>query len=109
MSVSLVSAGIQGRTPMLGASRARPLAAETAPEIVVALECDRPLAGASRHSLADVDTVLLGRGTRRQASRGQDSRELRLEVADAWLSAAHARLVRRDGQWWIADALSTNG
>ena len=94
---------------MLGASRSALAVSETAPAIVVALECDRPLAGASRHSLARIDTVLLGRGAARLASRAQGSRELRLEVPDAWLSAAHARLVRRDGQWWIADALSTNG
>jgi sigma-54 dependent transcriptional regulator, acetoin dehydrogenase operon transcriptional activator AcoR len=109
MSLSLASAGIQGRTPMLGASRSRLVPAETAPELVVALECDRPLAGASRHSLGQIDTVLLGRGTGRRASRAPQSRELRLELPDAWLSAAHAKLVRRDGQWWIADSLSTNG
>src|SRR5437868_5721598 len=109
MSLSLASREIQGHTPMLGASRSPFAVRETVPHIVVALECDRPLAGASRHSLAQIDTVLLGRGARRLASRAQGSRELRLEVPDAWLSAAHARLVRRDGQWWIADALSTNG
>ena len=109
MSLSLASREIQGHTPMLGASRSPFAVTETVPQIVVALECDRPLAGASRHSLAHIDTVLLGRGTARRASRAQDSRELRLEVPDAWLSADHARLVRREGQWWIADALSTNG
>src|SRR5438105_7521515 len=109
MSLSLATPDLQGRTPMLGASRSALAVSETAPAIVVALECDRPLAGASRHSLAQIDTVVLGRGAARLASRAQGSRELRLEVPDAWLSAAHARLVRRDGQWWIADALSTNG
>src|SRR5256885_2804458 len=109
MPLSLASAEIQGRTPTLGTSRSPLAAAEMAPQLVVALECDRPLAGPSRHSLAQIETVLLGRGTRRWTARSQQSRELRLEVPDAWLSAAHARLVRRDGQWWIVDALSTNG
>src|SRR5205814_1789441 len=66
-------------------------------------------AGTSRYSLAQIETVLVGRGTSRRAARSQQSRELRVEVPDAWLSSAHARLVRRDGQWWIVDALSTNG
>jgi len=109
MSLSLATTGLQGRTPILGASRSALSVAGTAPRIVVALECYRPLEGASLHPLAEVDTVLLGRGAKRQAFSAGDSREVRLEIPDAWLSAAHARLFRRDGEWWIADALSTNG
>src|SRR5436305_9954594 len=109
MSLSLATTGLQGQTTILGASRSALSVAETAPRIVVALECDRPLAGASVHSLARIDSVLLGRGAKRSALAGGDSRGLRIEVPDRWLSAAHARLFQREGQWWIADALSTNG
>jgi len=109
ISASCARTEIAGRTPMLGASRPRICAVETAPQLVILLECDRPLAGSSRHSLAGVDTVHLGRGSRRRASRSRASRQLLLDLPDAWLSAVHARIVRRDGRWWIADAQSTNG
>jgi len=100
---------LQGRTPILGVSRPALSVAQTAPRLVVALECDRPLAGASLHSLARIDTVLLGRGAKRTGLQVADPRALRIEVPDPWLSAEHARLFRREGAWWIADALSTNG
>jgi len=105
----VTATALQGRTPILGASRPVLSVAETVPRLVVALECDRPLAGASLHSLAWIDTVLLGRGAKRTAFQVADARALRIEVPDPWLSAQHARLFRREGEWWIADALSTNG
>jgi transcriptional regulator with PAS, ATPase and Fis domain len=103
------STGTEGRTPPIGFSRAPAPAVESAPRLAVVLECDRPFAGGSAHSLADVDCVLLGRGSRRTAFRDRESRELRLELPDAWVSASHARIFRREGELWITDAGSTNG
>src|SRR3954449_2805460 len=103
------STDAEGQTPAFGFSRAPAPPVESAPRLAVVLECDRPLAGGSAHSLADVDCVLLGRGPRRTAFRDRKSRELRLELPDAWVSTSHARIFRRDGELWIADAGSTNG
>ena len=61
------SIDIEGRTPALGFSRAKAPGVASAPRLTIVLECDRPLAGGSAHSLADVDTVLLGRGSKRAA------------------------------------------
>ena len=99
----------EGRTPALGFSRAPAAAVASAARLAVVLECDRPLAGGSSHSLADVDTVVLGRGSRRAALRNRDSRQLRLELPDGWVSTSHARIFRRDGELWIGDTGSTNG
>src|SRR5256885_949902 len=96
-----------GGTPALGAPRIRSATMRTAPQLVVALHCDAPLAGSSRQSLAGLDSVMLARGGTRRALRG--GRELRLELPDRWVSSVHARLFRRDGRWFAADAGSTNG
>jgi len=109
VTVPLATPALLGRTPILGAPRPTLSIAQMAPRLVVALECDRPLAGPSVLSLDRIETVLLGRGAKRTALQARDSRELRIEVPDAWMSAAHARLSQREGQWWIADSLSTNG
>ncbi|MFL5278753.1 MAG: sigma 54-interacting transcriptional regulator [Myxococcales bacterium] len=101
--------GTEGRTPAVGFSRAAAPAVESAPRLAVVLECDRPLAGGSAHSLAEVDCVLLGRGSRRTAFRDRESRELRLELPDAWVSVSHARIFRREDELWITDPGSTNG
>src|SRR3954462_12451939 len=103
------STDAEARTSALGFSRAAAPAVESAPRLAVVLEGDRPLAGGSPHSLADVDSVLLGRGSRRTAFRHRASRELRLELTEAWVSASHARILRREGELWITDAGSTNG
>ena len=96
-----------GGTPALGAPRIRSATMRTAPQLVVALHCDAPLSGSSRQSLAGLDSVMLARGGARRAIRG--ARELRLELPDRWVSSVHARLFRRDGRWFAADAGSTNG
>jgi DNA-binding NtrC family response regulator len=96
-----------GGTPALGAPRIRSATTRTAPQLVVALHCDAPLAGSSRQSLAGLDSVVLARGGARRAVR--EARELRLDLPDRWVSSVHARLLRRDGRWFVADAGSTNG
>ncbi len=85
--------------------------ARTEPHLVLALECDRPLGGGARYSLADVDEVVVGRGAAREVSRGIDGGGGRLivGVADRWMSATHATIFRRAGAWVVEDATSTNG
>ncbi len=110
MSEARVDGGEQqGGTPALGARRMRSATARTSPQLVVAIHCDAPLAGSSRHSLDGLDSVVLGRGEERRASRRDGERELLLELPDRWVSSVHARLIRREGGWSVADAGSTNG
>jgi DNA-binding NtrC family response regulator len=93
----------------LGGAR-RPLLLERlvpAPHLVLALECDRPMAGPARHVLTGVDEVLLGRGAARTVVR--EPGHLVVSVPDARLSSRHARLVRRDGGWSVEDLDSRNG
>jgi DNA-binding NtrC family response regulator len=97
------------RTPVLGAERTRARTVDVAPHLVVVLECERPLAGSSIHSLFGLDSVALGRGAERRASRQDATRELLLELPDRWVSSSQARLVRREDRWLVADAGSRNG
>jgi pSer/pThr/pTyr-binding forkhead associated (FHA) protein len=77
------------------------------PRLVVALECRRPLCTGARISLADVDEVVIGRGTARRWSR--TSRRLVVTIPDRELSRLHARLVRTKDGWSLRDAGSKNG
>lgn len=70
------------------------------------LACDRPLAGSSRHALAGVDAVTIGRTPERVVQRGST---LVLGVEDKSMSSAHARLVRDGRRWSVEDAGSRNG
>jgi DNA-binding NtrC family response regulator len=81
------------------------------PYLFVVLHCDRPLAGSSRHDLAGVDVVAVGRGSERSARRGQDGARRRLELRfpGGTVSSAHARLERTDGGWTVVDEGSKNG
>jgi pSer/pThr/pTyr-binding forkhead associated (FHA) protein len=81
------------------------------PHLVLALECDRPLAGAARHSLAGVDEVLVGRGPERTAIRhfAEGARRLTLAIPDPRISGTHARLRRSGGRFFLEDAGSRNG
>jgi DNA-binding NtrC family response regulator len=77
----------------------------------LALLCDQPTAPPSRHLLAEVDAVTIGRGPSRSSARlfegGQ--RHLLLYVADAWMSTLHATLRRSGERWIVQDAGSRNG
>ena len=79
--------------------------------LFVLLECNRPLAGAARHAITDVDEVVIGRGderaVRRETQRGV--RRIVLTVPDRMISSTHARIVRRKQELWIEDLDSTNG
>jgi hypothetical protein len=84
-----------------------PALAAAAAHLFVALECERPFAGSTRHSLAGMTEVHLGRGADRAATRRGAA--LSIEVPSRWMSGAHARL-RRDGfRWVLEDAGSRNG
>jgi transcriptional regulator of acetoin/glycerol metabolism len=81
------------------------------PQLFILLERGRPLAGGARHSLANIDEVALGRGKERGARRVVENgrRVLHLQVPDARMSLAHARLECRSGDWTISDCGSKNG
>jgi transcriptional regulator with AAA-type ATPase domain len=82
-----------------------------APHLFLALECSRPGALSARASLEGVDTVVIGRGSSREAERRvQDGRcVLTIRVPDASMSHTHVRLERGLGQWMVEDAGSKNG
>jgi transcriptional regulator of acetoin/glycerol metabolism len=77
------------------------------PYLLVLLEAERPLAGSSRHALGAVDEVLIGRGDNRAVERR--GRTLQLRLPDGFLSTTHARIVRDDDGWTVADQGSRNG
>ncbi|HEY8086761.1 MAG TPA: sigma 54-interacting transcriptional regulator [Polyangiaceae bacterium] len=77
------------------------------PALFVVLECDRPQAGGSRHSLRGVSDVTLGRGDDRTSAR--DGHRLALTIPGAWMSSTHARLVRSGTGFAVEDLGSRNG
>src|SRR5262245_15863664 len=83
--------------------------AATAPVLITLLECDRPLASSTRHSLAELDQVVLGRADARRWERDVAGRRLLLGVPDVRMSQAHARLVRAGNRWSVEVTGSKNG
>jgi transcriptional regulator with AAA-type ATPase domain len=80
------------------------------PYLFVVLHCDRPLAGSSRHDLAELDAVVIGRGAERSARRGADGdRRLELRFPGGTVSSIHAHLARGGAGWTIVDEGSKNG
>jgi transcriptional regulator of acetoin/glycerol metabolism len=77
------------------------------PHLVLALECDHPSGGASRHALSGIDEVILARGPAREHRRS--GRVLTLAVPDRRVSSEHARLSRHGARWIIEDRDSKNG
>jgi DNA-binding NtrC family response regulator len=83
--------------------------------LFVVLLCSNPGAGASRHSIEDVDDVCLGRGSRTlarsstQTTTGGARRILTLTLPDDRISTSHARLSRDDSGWTFEDLGSKNG
>ncbi|HEX4460195.1 MAG TPA: sigma 54-interacting transcriptional regulator [Polyangia bacterium] len=78
-----------------------------ADELVLLLECDRPLAGSARHRLTDVTEVALRRGQRRTVER--DGTRLTLAIQDQRVSTLHATIRREGLAWVIVDERSKNG
>jgi transcriptional regulator with AAA-type ATPase domain len=91
--------------------RSRAHHAALAPQLFVAFECDRPESGGTRHSLVDVDEVVIGRGPERASIRESSGgvRRLTIQVPASRLSGMHARILNTDGGWILEDAHSTNG
>jgi DNA-binding NtrC family response regulator len=81
------------------------------PQLVIALECDRPMSGSARYSLANLDQVVIGRGGDREIVRRTDSgyTTLDVRVPAPSMSSTHARFLRSHGTWILEDAGSRNG
>lgn len=80
------------------------------PQLFLVLQGHAPLSRPSRHGLADVDEVAIGRGAhavQREASDGV--RRLIVRVADARMSVAHATIRRNGDVFTLHDAGSKNG
>src|SRR5438094_3611772 len=75
--------------------------------LVRVLGYERPRQPGSRHSLAGVREVIVGRGERDEVTRTEAS--LTLRVADPRMSQRHARFVRDQDVWTVEDLGSTNG
>jgi transcriptional regulator with PAS, ATPase and Fis domain len=83
-----------------------------APYVVVALECERPLALPVRLSLAEVDRAAIGRADERSWRRLSEDGcpTLRVGLVDGWMSGRHALLFRGPGGGWLVrDEGSKNG
>jgi DNA-binding NtrC family response regulator len=79
--------------------------------LFVLIECNRPLAGAARCDLTNVDEIIIGRGETRSVRREDvaGARRLLVTIPDRLVSSVHARMTRRAGRWLIEDLHSTNG
>jgi transcriptional regulator of acetoin/glycerol metabolism len=90
-----------------GASALLPLK----PHLFVVLEADRPTAGSARYSLADIDEIVIGRGSERRALREMAGtrRRLVVRVPGRFMSSDHARLWLENGAWVLEDSESKNG
>ncbi|TMA33963.1 MAG: FHA domain-containing protein [Deltaproteobacteria bacterium] len=93
-------------TPAMGIKRGVGAPAPV-PALYVALYCERPTAPPSRHLLAGVDRVLLGRAESREEIRR--TKELSLAVVDPWMSQRHATIRLSGARWIVEDAGSRNG
>ena len=80
-----------------------------APILFVVLEADRPTARGARFSLVGVDTLTLGRGDARVATRSGDGRSLDVRLPGKWLSTQHVRVRAVGGDFIVEDAGSRNG
>jgi DNA-binding NtrC family response regulator len=81
------------------------------PFLYCVMELDRPTEASSRHSLHEIDEVVIGRGSVRSFERSTEAgvRRLILRVPDRWMSSTHARMGKVLGRWVLGDARSKNG
>lgn len=81
------------------------------PYLFVVIECSRPEADSSRHSLSDVDHVRIGRSLTRCANRTFEDKRwiLTIGVPDPRMSSHHARITREGEEWLLEDVGSRNG
>ena len=83
--------------------------AERAPALFMVLEAERPLSGGARYSLMGIESVTLGRGRARHASRSDDGRSLDVHAPGRWISSRHAELRAVGREWVLTDVGSRNG
>ncbi len=69
-------------------------------------ECERPLAGPMRISLAGCSELQIGRGSKRSCD---GSLMRHVTIPDRWLSSKHAKLQNSFGRWIVTDLESKNG
>src|ERR1043165_2431355 len=102
--------GAPASTENANTTESRP-AAPARPYLFVVLHGDRPLAGSSRHDLAELDAIVVGRGAARAAWRGLDGggRRLELRFPGATVSSVHARIERSEVGCTVVDEGSKNG
>ncbi|HEY2749405.1 MAG TPA: sigma 54-interacting transcriptional regulator, partial [Polyangia bacterium] len=81
--------------------------ASVADELLLIVECDRPLAASTRHRLGGIDEVELGRGAQRQSRRADG--KLQIKIPDNRVSTVHAHLRREGDDLVLVDAGSKNG
>ena len=79
------------------------------PVLFVVLEGDRLLARGARLSLVGIETVSLGRGASRVATRSSDGRTLDVRLPGRWISTNHVVIRAVGGEWIAEDVGSRNG
>ena len=79
------------------------------PVLFVVLEGDRLLARGARFSLVGTETVTLGRGQARVATRSADGRSLDVRLPGRWISTNHVVIRAVGGEWIAEDVGSRNG
>lgn len=81
------------------------------PVLVRVIAAAQPTWGASRHALAGVDEVHLGRAPSPAWERVVEDglRRLVLRIPDSFASRLHARMIRAGEHWVVEDAGSKNG
>src|SRR5690606_30029210 len=82
-----------------------------APHLFVLIHCEAPELGGASWSLADIDEVLLVRGSTRRSERtaGPLTQALTITLPGRLLSRRHARLTRTPSGWVVVDEASRNG
>src|SRR6266702_582915 len=75
--------------------------------LYLVLEAHRPLSGSTRYVLDDVEEVVFGRGSEREAQRKKG--QLLVSLPDEQVSSTHAKLTRQGADWIASDLKSKNG
>jgi transcriptional regulator with PAS, ATPase and Fis domain len=91
-------------TPML--SYETPPAAPLRPCLFVVMSAAFPHGPSSRHDLAQLKQVLIGRG---DGGVRRDNQVVQLAISDGNLSSQHATIHHHDGAWIVEDVGSKNG